>query len=59
MPLPPLRRPTWLMVAIIACLGATLTTRMAGSVTLSATIPVLAAVFALIVAVGFRRLRGR
>jgi hypothetical protein len=29
------------------------------SVTLSATFPVLAAVFALIVAVGFRRLRGR
>ena len=59
MPLPPLRHPTWLMVAIIACLGAALTTRIAGSVTLSATFPVLAAVFALIVAVRFRRLRGR
>jgi hypothetical protein len=47
------------MVAIIACLGAALTTRIAGSVTLSATFPVLAAVFALIVAVRFRRLRGR
>jgi hypothetical protein len=47
------------MVAIIACLGAALTTRIAGSVTLSATIPVLAAVLALIVAVRYRRLRGR
>ena len=47
------------MVAIIACLGAALTTRIAGSVTMSATFPVLAAVFALIVAVRFRRLRGR
>jgi hypothetical protein len=47
------------MVAIIACLGAALTTRMAGSVTLSATFLVLGAVFALMVAVRFRRMRGR
>ena len=59
MPLPPLRHPAWWMVAIIACLGAALTTRMAGSVTLSATFLVLAVVFASIVATRFRRMRGK
>ena len=59
MPLPPLRHPAWLMVAIIACLGAALTTRMAGSVTLPATFLVLAVVFALVVASPFRRMRGK
>jgi hypothetical protein len=47
------------MVAIIACLGAALTTRMAGSVTLSVTFLVIAVVFALIVATRFRRMRVR
>lgn len=59
MPLPPLRHPAWLMVAIIACLGAALTTRMAGSVTLSATFLVLAVIFALVVASCLRRMRGK
>ena len=59
MPLPSLRHPAWLMVAVIACLGAALTTRMAGSVTLATTLLVLAAVFALIVAIRFRRMRGK
>lgn len=59
MPLPPLRHPGWLMVAIIACLGAALTTRMAGSVTLSATFLVLAVIFALVVASCLRRMRGK
>jgi hypothetical protein len=59
MPLAPLRHPAWSMVAIIACLGAALTTRMAGSVTLSVTFLVIAVVFALIVATRFRRMRGR
>jgi hypothetical protein len=59
MPLPPLRHPAWLMVATIACLGAALTTRMAGSVTLSTTFLVLAVVFAFVVATRFRRMRGK
>ena len=59
MPLPPLRHPAWCMVAIIACLGAALTTRVAGSVTLSATFLVLAMVFASVVATRFRRMRGK
>ena len=59
MPLPPLRHTAWWMVAIIACLGAALTTRMAGSVTLSATFLVLAMVFASVVATRFRRMHGK
>ena len=55
---PPLRHPAWLLVAIIACLGAALTTWMAGSVTLPATFVVLAAVFASVVSSRFRRMRG-
>ncbi len=58
MPLPPLRHPAWLLVAISACLGAALTTWMAGSVTLPATFVVLAAVFASVVSSRFRRMRG-
>lgn len=57
MPLPSLRDPAWPMVAVIACLGAALTTRMAGSVTFATTFLLLAAVFALIVAIRFRRMR--
>ena len=59
MPLPPLRHPAWWMVAIIACLGAALTTRMAGSVILSATFLMLAVIFALVVASRLRRMRGK
>lgn len=55
MPLPPLRHPAWLMVAVIACAGAALTSWMGGSHTLPLTFLALAAVFALVLAARFKR----
>lgn len=55
MPLPPFRHPAWLMVTLIACLGAALTSWMGGSTTLPITFVVLAAVFAMILAGRLKR----
>jgi hypothetical protein len=55
MPLPPLRHPAWLIVSVIACAGAALTSWMGGSTTLPITFAVLAAVFALILAARLKR----
>lgn len=55
MHLPPIRHPAWLMVAIIACAGAALTSWMGGSTSLPVTFLVLAAVFALILAIRMKR----
>ena len=51
MSLPPLRHPAWLMVTIIACAGAALTSWMGGSHPLSLTFVLLAVVFALVFAI--------
>ena len=51
MPLPAIRHPAWLMVAVIACAGAALTSWMGGSTMLPITFLVLAAVFAVVLAV--------
>jgi hypothetical protein len=58
MPLPPARHPMWLMVSIIACVGAAITSRMGGSSALPIAFAVLAAVFTLLRAIrvkGWRR----
>lgn len=57
MPLPPLRHPAWLMVAVIACLGAALTSWMGGSATLPIAFALLAVVFVMILAVQLKRSR--
>ena len=57
MPLPTVRHPAWLMVATIACLGAALTSWMGGSAMLPIAFVLLAAVFAMILAVRLRRTR--
>jgi len=59
MPLPPLRHPAWLMVATIACLGAALTSWMGGSTMLPIAFVLLAAVFAMLLAVRLKRTRRR
>jgi len=59
MPLPPLRHPAWLMVATIACLGAALTSWMGGSTMLPVAFVLLAAVFAMILAMRMKRSRHR
>jgi hypothetical protein len=48
MSLPPLRHPAWLMVAVIACAGAALTSWMGGSRGLPMAFLSLAAIFALV-----------
>jgi uncharacterized membrane protein YoaK (UPF0700 family) len=55
MPLPPLRHPAWLMVTVIACLGAALTSWMGGSTILPIAFVVLAAVYAMILAARLKR----
>ena len=55
MPVPPLRHPTWLIVAIIACAGAALTSWMGGSTMLPIAFLALAAVFAMVLAVRLKR----
>lgn len=57
MALPPLQHPAWLMVATIGSLGAALTSWMGGSVLLPIALLLLAAVFALLLAVRFKRMR--
>ena len=59
MSLPAVRHPAWLMVALIACLAAALTSWMGGSAMLPITFIVLAAVFAMIFAVRLKRSRRR
>ena len=59
MPLPTVRHPAWLMVATIACLGAALTSWMGGSTTLPVAFVLLAAVFAMILAMRMKRSRHR
>jgi hypothetical protein len=55
MPLPPLRHPAWMMVSIIACAGAALTSWMGGSATLPLVFGALAVVLALALAIRIRR----
>jgi len=57
MALPPLRHPAWMMVATIACLGAALTSWMGGSTMLPIAFVLVAAVFAMILAVRLKRAR--
>ena len=57
MPLPSLRHPAWLMVATIGCLGATLTSAMAGSRIVGGIFLGAAIVLALATGLRFRRLR--
>ena len=57
MPLPPLRHPVWLFVAVIACAGAALTSWMGGSTGLPVTFLMLAATFALVLAARLKRRR--
>jgi uncharacterized membrane protein YoaK (UPF0700 family) len=59
MPLPTVRHPAWLMVATIACLGAALTSWMGGSTMLPVAFVLLAAVFAMILAMRMKRSRRR
>jgi hypothetical protein len=55
MTLPPLRHPGWLMVAVVACAGAALTSWMGGSRALPVTFLSLAVVFALVLAARLKR----
>jgi hypothetical protein len=57
MRLPPVRHPAWLMVATIACLGAALTSSMAGSRRMALALLSIAIVLALASGLRFRRLR--
>lgn len=55
MPLPPLRHPAWMLVSIIACAGAALTSWMGGSVSFPLVFSALAVVLALTLAIRIRR----
>ena len=57
MPLPPRKHPAWLLVAVIASLGAALTSRMGGSPSRSTAFLGVAVVFIALAAKRIRKLR--